>query len=81
MSRTHRLFQLMQHLRRLPPPVTAQQLADDMDVSLRTVYRDIDALRGLGAVIDGEAGFGCPRLRNRRWSRFRPASRRDRRTG
>ena len=58
MSRTHRLFQLMQHLRRLPPPVTAQQLADDMDVSLRTVYRDIDALRGLGAVIDGEAGFG-----------------------
>lgn len=58
MSRTHRLFQLMQHLRRLPPPVTAQQLADDMDVSLRTVYRDMDALRGLGAVIDGEAGFG-----------------------
>jgi predicted DNA-binding transcriptional regulator YafY len=27
-------------------------------VSLRTIYRDIDALRGLGAVIDGEAGFG-----------------------
>ena len=24
----------------------------------RTVYRDIDALRGLGAVIDGAAGFG-----------------------
>ncbi|MCR8825371.1 helix-turn-helix transcriptional regulator [Pseudosulfitobacter koreensis] len=58
MSRTHRLFQLMQHLRRLSPPVTAQHLACDMDVSLRTVYRDIDALRGLGAVIDGEAGFG-----------------------
>lgn len=58
MTRTHRLFQLMQTLRRLPPPVTAQQLAYDMDVSLRTVYRDIDALRGLGAVIDGEAGFG-----------------------
>ena len=29
-----------------------------MDVSLRTIYRDIDALRELGAVIDGEAGFG-----------------------
>ena len=29
-----------------------------MDVSIRTIYRDIDALRGLGAVIDGEAGFG-----------------------
>jgi predicted DNA-binding transcriptional regulator YafY len=58
MTRTHRLFQLMQTLRRLPPPVTAQQLSYDMEVSLRTVYRDIDALRGLGAVIDGEAGFG-----------------------
>ena len=58
MSRTHRLFQMMQSLRRMPPPVTATQLADDMNVSLRTIYRDIDALRGLGAVIDGEAGFG-----------------------
>lgn len=48
----------MQTLRRLPPPVTAQQLSYDMDVSLRTIYRDIDELRGLGAVIDGEAGFG-----------------------
>ena len=58
MTRTHRLFQLMQTLRRIPPPVTAQQLSYDMDVSLRTIYRDIDELRGLGAVIDGEAGFG-----------------------
>ncbi|MEO9895934.1 MAG: YafY family protein [Paracoccaceae bacterium] len=58
MTRTHRLFQLMQTLRRLSPPVTAQQLAHNMEVSLRTIYRDIDALRSLGAVIDGEAGFG-----------------------
>lgn len=58
MNKTHRLFQMMQSLRRMPAPVTAQQLADDMDVSLRTIYRDVDALRGLGAVIDGEAGFG-----------------------
>lgn len=49
---------MMQSLRRMPPPVTAMQLADDMNVSLRTIYRDVDALRGLGAVIDGEAGFG-----------------------
>lgn len=58
MTRTHRLFQLMTTLRRLPAPVRALQLADEMGVSLRTIYRDIDALRGLGAVIDGEAGFG-----------------------
>ncbi|MFL4469450.1 helix-turn-helix transcriptional regulator [Tateyamaria armeniaca] len=58
MTRTHRLFQLMQTLRRMTPPITAQSLAYEMDVSLRTIYRDIDELRGLGAVIDGEAGFG-----------------------
>lgn len=48
----------MQTLRRLPPPVTAQQLAGEMEMSLRTIYRDVEALRGMGAVIDGEAGFG-----------------------
>ena len=58
MSRTHRLFQLMTTLRRLPAPVRAAALAEEMGVSLRTVYRDVDALRGLGAAIDGEAGFG-----------------------
>ncbi|KEJ90575.1 helix-turn-helix transcriptional regulator [Sulfitobacter donghicola] len=58
MTRTHRLFQLMQTLRRLPAPVTAAALVNETGVSLRTIYRDIDALRGLGAVIDGEAGFG-----------------------
>lgn len=58
MTRTHRLFQMMTSLRRLPAPVRAVQLANELDISLRTVYRDIEALRGLGAVIDGEAGFG-----------------------
>ncbi len=58
MSRTDRLFQLMQALRNVPPPATAAQLAGMLDVTPRTIYRDIDALRGLGAVIDGAAGFG-----------------------
>ncbi|MEJ6397567.1 helix-turn-helix transcriptional regulator [Yoonia sp. 208BN28-4] len=58
MSRTTRLFQLMQSLRSHRPPVTAATLAEDTGVSLRTLYRDIDALRGLGAVIDGTAGYG-----------------------
>ncbi|WP_342076716.1 YafY family protein [Yoonia sp. SS1-5] len=58
MSRTARLFQLMQSLRRHAPPVTAAQLAEDTGVSLRTLYRDIEALRGLGAIIDGTAGYG-----------------------
>ncbi|KID12667.1 helix-turn-helix transcriptional regulator [Ponticoccus alexandrii] len=58
MSRTHRLFQLMTALRCLPAPVTGQQLARETGVSTRTLYRDIDTLRSLGAVIDGEPGFG-----------------------
>lgn len=58
MSRTARLFQLMQLLRQSAPPVRAGHLADEMGVSLRTIYRDIDELRALGALIDGEAGFG-----------------------
>ncbi|NVO57677.1 YafY family transcriptional regulator [Rhodobacteraceae bacterium B1Z28] len=58
MSRTARLFQLMQALRSGPSPKTSVQLAQDLGVSSRTIHRDIDSLRELGAVIDGEAGFG-----------------------
>lgn len=58
MTRTTRLFQMMQALRSGPSPRTSSQLAQDLGVSARTVHRDIDTLRGLGAVIDGEAGFG-----------------------
>ena len=58
MSHTARLFQLMQAMRQAAPPVLAQNLARDMDESLRTIYSDIDSLRSLGAVIDGEAGYG-----------------------
>ena len=58
MSRSHRLMQLMQLFRTLSPPVRAQALADETGVSLRSVYRDIEALRSMGAVIDGAAGYG-----------------------
>lgn len=58
MTRTNRLFALMQALRSRRPPVTAQQLAYDTGVSLRTLYRDIESLRGMGAIIDGTAGYG-----------------------
>jgi len=58
MSRSHRLMQLMQLFRTMPAPVRAQALANETGVSLRSVYRDIEALRGMGAVIDGAAGYG-----------------------
>lgn len=58
MTRTQRLFQLMQALRSLPAPVTAATLAREMSVDPRTIYRDINTLREMGAVIDGETGYG-----------------------
>ncbi len=58
MPRTDRLFTLLQTLRTLPQPVTAERLARETGVSRRTLYRDIESLRAAGAVIDGEPGFG-----------------------
>ena len=58
MDKTERLFAVMDALRRYRRPVTAQQLADEQAVSVRTLYRDIQTLIGLGAPIDGEAGIG-----------------------
>jgi predicted DNA-binding transcriptional regulator YafY len=58
MDKTERLFAVMDALRRHRRPVTAQQLADEQAVSVRTLYRDIQTLIGLGAPIDGEAGVG-----------------------
>ncbi len=58
MDRTERLFAVMDALRRHRRPVTAATLADEMEVSIRTIYRDVQTLVGLGAPIDGEAGLG-----------------------
>jgi len=58
MSKTARLLQLMAALRQTKTRVTAERLAHELGVSARTIYRDIDELRALGAVIDGAAGFG-----------------------
>jgi predicted DNA-binding transcriptional regulator YafY len=57
MARADRLFRLLEALRRLPAPVTAARLAAETGVSPRTLYRDIDALRAGGALIDGAAGY------------------------
>jgi predicted DNA-binding transcriptional regulator YafY len=57
MRRADRLFQIVQALRggRL---VTARDLARRLEVSERTVYRDMAELIGLGVPITGEAGVG-----------------------
>ncbi len=58
MSKTERLFKLMDALRGRRRAVAAAQLAEELAVSVRTVYRDMQTLVGLGAPIDGEAGVG-----------------------
>jgi predicted DNA-binding transcriptional regulator YafY len=57
MRRADRLFQIVQYLRggRL---VTAAILAERLEVSERTIYRDIADLQSTGVPIDGEAGIG-----------------------
>lgn len=58
MSRSERLLDLIQALRRYRRPVSGALLAQELAVSLRTVYRDIQSLVATGAPIDGEAGVG-----------------------
>jgi predicted DNA-binding transcriptional regulator YafY len=58
MPKSDRLFRLLSAFRMLPQPVTAARLAEEVGVSMRTLYRDIQALRAAGALIDGEAGTG-----------------------
>jgi predicted DNA-binding transcriptional regulator YafY len=57
MRRADRLFQIIQHLRgrRL---TTARHLAERLEVSERTIYRDIRDLTLSGVPIEGEAGVG-----------------------
>ena len=58
MSRSGRLFLLMDAMRAKRVPVTAAQLAQQLGVSERTIYRDIQTLAELGAPLQGEAGIG-----------------------
>src|SRR3954469_6631561 len=58
MSRAERLLGLMQLLRRHRRPVSGAALARELDISVRTLYRDIASLQAQGAHIDGEPGMG-----------------------
>lgn len=57
MRKIDRLFEIVQALRgkRLR---TAQEIAREIGVSIRTIYRDIDALVKSGVPIEGERGIG-----------------------
>jgi predicted DNA-binding transcriptional regulator YafY len=58
MSRTERLLTLIEILHRHRAPVSGAKLADELGISLRSLYRDIATLQGQGAMIEGEAGVG-----------------------
>jgi predicted DNA-binding transcriptional regulator YafY len=58
MSRSERLLTLLQVLRRHRRPVSANTLATEIGVSIRTLYRDIASLQAQGAAIAGEPGVG-----------------------
>lgn len=57
MRRAERLFDIVQILRR-GKTVRAQDMAEILEVSERTIYRDIAALIGSGVPVEGEAGVG-----------------------
>jgi predicted DNA-binding transcriptional regulator YafY len=58
MRRADRLFQIVQLLRRRRTVTTAKQIATKLEISERTVYRDVRDLVIAGTPIDGEAGVG-----------------------
>ena len=58
MRRADRLFEIIQILRRVRQPVSAQAIADELEVSKRSVYRDIATLTAQRVPIRGEAGVG-----------------------
>ena len=58
MRRTDRLFEIIQILRSESRVITANEMAQRLEVSVRTVYRDIQTLQGMRTPIEGEAGVG-----------------------
>lgn len=58
MRRTDRLFEIIQILRSEPRSITADKIATRLEVSARTIYRDIQILQAMRTPIEGEAGVG-----------------------
>ena len=58
MRRADRLFRIVEYLKARRQAVTSMSLAEELDVSVRTIYRDIADLMDSGVPILGEAGVG-----------------------
>lgn len=58
MPRSTRLFEILHLLRQADAPMTAMQIGEALEVTKRTVYRDMAALQAMRLPIQGEAGIG-----------------------
>lgn len=58
MSRPDRLFELIQTLRAARAPMTAEALGEALEVSVRTIYRDMASLQAMRVPVEGAAGLG-----------------------
>ena len=58
MRRTERLFAIAEYLRGRRTGVTAEALAERFNVTVRTMYRDLDALREASMPLHAERGRG-----------------------
>jgi predicted DNA-binding transcriptional regulator YafY len=58
MRRMSRLFEIVQLLAAARRPVTAEQIAARLEVTPRTLYRDMAALQAMRIPIEGERGLG-----------------------
>lgn len=58
MRRADRLFRIVEYLKARREAVTGDELAREMEIGVRTIYRDVADLRSSGVPIVGEAGVG-----------------------
>lgn len=58
LRRADRLLQIVQILRRENKPVSAHVIAEELEVALRTIYRDMAAMESINVPVRGEAGVG-----------------------
>ena len=58
MTKSSRFFEIIHMLRGAKRPLLARDMAEQLEVSVRTIYRDIATLQAMQTPIYGEAGIG-----------------------